>query len=198
MAAQSEKPKGRNDSAQEFGKLFLKESAKEIVKNSDKREFFHSLVKAGTGHALRGGLVKVGLPDHLAQGIADHYTIAYELLKKNNALTGRDLSAFLLKKGIAIARIGNADDKLTCGISVAVLAVSIVKATGTLLAAAPTGGATTPALLLQVSEVVMDAYSMNVDCKLSETIERKVNETAQPMYMWFYNGINEWMGVPRF
>ncbi|QTL02583.1 hypothetical protein J5J86_17575 [Aquabacter sp. L1I39] len=198
VTAKSEAPKGHDYSAQDFGKLFLKESAKDIVKNSDRRDFFHNLVKSGTAHALRGGLVKVGLQDHLAQGIADHYTIAYELLKKNPSLTGRDLTVFLLKKGIAIARMGNVDDKLTCGISVAVLAVSIVKATGMLLATAPTGGTTTPVLLLQVSEVVMDAYSMNADCKITETIERKVNETAQPVYMWFHNGITEWMGVPRF
>ncbi|MFS8038069.1 hypothetical protein ACI7BZ_14110 [Xanthobacter sp. AM11] len=183
-------------STQGFAEVLMKQSAEDILKGSKKRDFFHNMVKAGTSHALRGGLVKIGLPDHIAQGIGDHYTIAYELINGGKVLSGRELAVFLAQKGIAIARMGNAQDNLTCGISVAVLAVSIVKTTGALLAEAPTGGAATPILLVEVGQVVLDAYSMNQDCKLTDAVNRKITETAQPMYMWLENGIKQWMGVP--
>lgn len=172
---------------------FLETPIKDLVQGSDKKDLFENAVKKGSAHALRCGLIRVGLPDHLARGLSDQYIAAYELVKGSPNLTRTKLSIILSEKLIGIMRMGNTDNRIGCAISVAVVSVGIVKSTGAILAAAETGGALSGLVVVSAAELVSDLYGMDKECRFSEKISHEIEQNSQAAYMWLDNGIQEFI-----
>lgn len=187
--------------AQGTGSLFsavAQQSAKEIIRNSDMKTFFVSiLVRAGI-QGSKVGMSRADLPEHVIDGIADQFTVAWELVRTGNKLTPAGLQQMLIKKGLGIARIATGDQRVQCAISVGVVAVGVLKSTGALAAAEMTAGAGAGILLLQVAELMQGVYAMDQRCNISGAVKKTIEETTMPFYIWMHRGISELYRVPGY
>ncbi|TBW38445.1 hypothetical protein EYW49_09250 [Siculibacillus lacustris] len=169
------------------------EAVKNLLKESDKYEFFHSIVKKGGAEALKIGVISAGQispqSEHLADGLSDHFTVVYEIGRSGLKLNPLKIAQLSGQFGVGIGKIMDKDSKHSCAISVGVVGIGVLKASGALLAAEPTLGAS----LVEVGSLGYDVYKMDEQCGISKEVNKKIEEKAMPMYMWFNDGIEKWI-----
>ncbi len=190
-----ETPKSQFGATRTFEQL-LRQSAKEIIKGSSKKEFFQNLAKKGTAKVIKSGLAKSGLPDYVSDGIGDQYTVAYELVLAagKGRIPARKLAEILTSKGLGMAKLANGNHRLTCAISIGYVAVSISKAAGALLATEGTVGVAGGATLVEVGSLMTDIYRMDTDCGISTAVKDKVDRVTLPFAAWLQNGVMQAVG----
>lgn len=172
------------------------QSAKEIVRNSEMKTFFVSiLVRAGI-QGSKIGMSKADLPEHVIDGIADQFTVAWELVKTGNKLTPAGLSRILTEKALGVAKITTGDQRVQCGISVAVAAIGVLKSAGALAAAKATFGAGAGLVLIEVAGLMQGVYDMDRTCNISGAVRQKVEEKTTPFFMWMHREIYQLYRVP--
>jgi hypothetical protein len=166
--------------------------------SSETSKVIEKLVKTAAKHAVKLGLLKTELPAHVVSGLADQLAVAYDLIRESGAsgtLKPAKLAQILAQKGIGIGKMGSASRRWQCGIAIAVLSVSLWKATGALIEALGTEGLLTPVFLVEASFALSDAYSMDKVCGISEGIMEEIEDVVDPVYMWLENGIKSLYGV---
>ncbi|MDR7037896.1 hypothetical protein J2X36_002649 [Methylobacterium sp. BE186] len=196
MASATEKQsqKGGQSNVESLAKL-VKTPVKEIIKGSDKRDFWQAMVKKGTSEAVKAGLVNAGLSANTSEGIADQYTVAYELVlaakKGKGKISPGKLAEILAMKGLGIAKIADKNNIMKCGISAGYVGISASKTVGLLVATEASGGATGGALIAEVGELMYTVYQMDESCGISKTVKSKIDSAAQSAASSMYYGVME-------
>jgi len=158
------------------------------------KEIFLKIIKKASKEGVKQGLTQGEIPAHVADGIADQYAFTYELLAKGYKITPEKLTIALAEAGLGIAKLPGGGAEYQCGISVALVGIGFFKAFRSAVAATASGGALTPLLLWEVGDLMDRVYKMDTKCGISEAVQKEAMERTTPAYMWFEQGIIQWIG----
>lgn len=157
---------------------------------ADDREMTRILVKAAAEQGVRQGALAMNLPEEVARVLANQLSFTMELLEQGKNLTPRYLAVLLAEKSLATAGLV-LPHRYECHLTICLVFASLTKSFPLLLAGGP------GALVFQAAGLLVDVWSIDKACGVSDRVVKHVEATVQPFAVWLDQGVMEWLRHPR-